>query len=73
MSKKTDFPFTNELGDMFGSLKTLTQGETINLVPKKVTKNLDDYIDEHIFGLLSQDQLSSTQILLLAALLQGRK
>lgn len=57
--------------EIFQSLGNLTKGSLTTLSPKDSTGvDLDDWIADHIYGLLSKDTLSVEEITLLSALLQ---
>lgn len=62
------------LEDLFGSFSTLVGKDNAVLVPKDSSETLlSKLINDHIYGLLSQEELTSQQIALLTALLQGRR
>jgi hypothetical protein len=62
------------LDDLFGSLSGLMPRDVVTLVPKDSNiGGLNKLIEDHIYGLLSQSELTTQQVALLAALLNGRK
>lgn len=64
----------NDINDIFDSFLKVTKGEPVLLTPKQVYDvNLNELINQHIYGLLTQESLSPQQLLLLTALLNGRK
>jgi len=68
-----DKEFEGMLGGVFDSFSTLAKGDTVVLAPlDSVEVDLDKVIDDHIYGLLSLDELAPQQVTLLAALLQSR-
>jgi len=68
-----DKEFEGMLGGVLDSFSTLTKGDTAVLAPlDSVEVDLNKVIDDHIYGLLSLDELAPQQVALLAALLNKR-
>lgn len=63
----------NTFNEIFDSLGEVISKDTTKLVPKDSCGiDLADLIDDHVYGLLSEDSLTNQQITLLSALLQTR-
>jgi hypothetical protein len=65
--------FDAQLGGVFDTLSKVTQVPTAIVAPLDSTGvDLDKVIDDAIYGLVSLDEMTAQQIMLLSALMQGR-
>jgi hypothetical protein len=68
-----DHDVQDMLGGVFDSFSTLSQKDNITLCPEDASRiNIRNLVDDHIYGLLSEEELSPTQVNLLRALLSYR-
>jgi len=66
--------FDKQLGGVFDTLSKVTQVPTAVVAPLDSTGvDLSKLIDDTIYGLISLDEMNAQQIMLLSALMQGRK